>query len=379
MNKLQSIIAIKPEEFISNHHLSFQQVKAINSIISCQTSNMGNHKLSCDCGYEKVVHNSCHNRHCPICGNFKKEMWIQKQQESVIPSHYFHLVFTLPQELRSLVYFNQKSLYNLMYQASSRTLLDLCESKFSITPGFSLILHTWSQTLMFHPHLHCILAGGGLSSDQSHFRFFKKKYFLPAKMLSAVYKAKLLDGLKALYLKDELFFPKGLLSLKDLKTFQLFIDVLYKKDWVVYSKPVFKSASHVINYLGRYTHKIAIYADRISGFDEDTVTFSYHDRSDKNRKKEMTLSREEFIRRFLDHVLPYRFTKIRHYGFLTNRFRHSKVELIRQLVAKQRGIVIPIAKALERQALLLKLIGKERLCCPECGNFYRYEHNVCIV
>jgi hypothetical protein len=175
MNKLQFIISIKPEEFISNHHLSYQQVKAINNIISCQTSNMGSHKLSCDCGYEKIVHNSCHNRHCPICGNFKKEMWVQKQQESVIPSHYFHLVFTLPSELRSLVYFNQKSLYGLMYNATSKTLLDLSKSQFGVIPGFSLILHTWSQTLMFHPHLHCILAGGGLSLDKTHFKSFKKK------------------------------------------------------------------------------------------------------------------------------------------------------------------------------------------------------------
>ena len=271
MNKLQSIISIKPEEFISNHHVSYQQVKAINNIISCQTSNMGSHKLSCDCGHEKIVHNSCRNRHCPICGNFKKEMWVQKQQESVIPSHYFHLVFTLPSELRSLVYFNQKSLYGLMYNATSKTLLDLSKSQFGVIPGFSLILHTWSQTLMFHPHLHCILAGGGLSLDQSHFKSFKKKYFLPIKMLSRVYKAKFLEKLKYLYENDELVFPNDLKQLEQPNIFQIFIDALFKKDWVVFSKRVFKSAQHVIRYLGRYTHKVAIYADRINNFDEDFV------------------------------------------------------------------------------------------------------------
>ena len=372
MNKLQSIIAIKPDEFISNHHLSFQQIKAINSIVSCQTDNMGSHRLSCDCGYEKIVHNSCHNRHCPICGNFKKEMWIQKQQESVIPSHYFHLVFTVPQELRPLIYFNQKYLYDLMYDATSKTLLDLSKSKFGVIPGFSLILHTWSQSLMFHPHLHCILAGGGLSLDQTHFKSFKKKYFLPIGMLSVVYKAKFMEGLKKLYYNDELVFPNELMSLKNPKNFKQFVDSLYKKDWVVYSKQVFKSANHVINYLGRYTHKVAIYADRIRTFNEDFVTFTYHDRSNNNCKKEMTLSREEFVRRFLDHVLPHRFTKIRHYGFLTNRFKHSKVPLIRRLVEKQRGVILPILKALDKQELLLKLIGKERMCCPECGRFFRY-------
>jgi hypothetical protein len=377
MNKLQSIISIKPEEFISNHHLSYQQVKVINNIISCQTSNMGSHKLSCDCGHEKIVHNSCHNRHCPICGNFKKEMWVQKQQESVIPSHYFHLVFTLPSELRALVYFNQKSLYDLMYKATSKTLLDLSKSQFGVIPGFSLILHTWSQTLMFHPHLHCILAGGGLSLDQSHFKSFKKKYFLPVKMLSRVYKAKFLEKLKYLYDNDKLMLPNDLQVLEQPKIFQTFVDELFKKDWVVFSKRVFKSAQHVIRYLGRYTHKIAIYADRINKFDEDSVTFDYHDRSDNNHKKEMTLSRDEFVRRFLDHVLPYRFTKIRHYGFLTNRFRHSKTALIRRLIAKQRGVVMPIIKALDKETLLLKLIGKERMCCPKCGGLYHYSHDVC--
>ena len=375
MNKLQSIISIKPEDYISNHHLSFQQVKAINSIVSCQTSNMGSHKLSCECGHEKIVHNSCHNRHCPICGNFKKEVWIQKQQESVVPTHYFHLVFTLPQELRSLVYFNQQALYNLMYQSTSKTLLDLSKSQFSIIPGFSLILHTWSQNLIFHPHLHCILPGGGLSLDQKQFKPFKKKFFLPVKMLSRVYRAKFMEGLKSLYCKGELVFPSNLKPLEESKAFQSFVDDLFKKDWVVFSKRVFKNANHVIKYLGRYTHKIAIYADRIIDFDEESVTFSYHDRKRYNQKKEMTLPREEFIRRFLDHVLPHRFTKIRHYGFLSNRFRHSKVALIRALIKKQRGIVLPVIKALDKDELLLKLIGKKGLCCPNCGGFYSYIHN----
>jgi len=154
MSKLQSIIAMNPLDYINNNHLSYQQVKAINSIISCQTANMGSHRLTCECGHEKIVHNSCYNRHCPICGNFKKEMWIQKQQESLIPGHYFHLVFTIPDSLRSLAYYNQKAIYNLLYSAASKTIIDLSKDKLGVIPGFSLILHTWSQTLMFHPHIH---------------------------------------------------------------------------------------------------------------------------------------------------------------------------------------------------------------------------------
>jgi hypothetical protein len=376
MNKIQAIMSIKPAEFVNTHHLSYQQVKVINNIISCQTSNMGSHRLTCECGHEKIVNNSCHNRHCPICGNFKKEMWIQKQQESVIPSHYFHLVFTVPSELRTIAYFNQKKFYNLMYHAASRTILDLSKNQLDAIPGFSLILHTWSQTLIFHPHLHCILVGGGISLDQNQFKSFKKKFFLPIKMLSRVYRAKLLEGLKLLYHNGDLDLPNNIKPLEKLEEFQVLIDNLFNKDWVVYSKRVFKRAKHVIKYLGRYTHKIAIYANRITNFDENFVTFEYHDRRDKNRKKELTLEREEFIRRFLDHVLPYRFTKIRHYGFLSNRHRHSKTSLIRQMIEKQRGIVLPRVKSLDKEALLLKLIGKDRMCCPECGRFYEYNYGI---
>lgn len=378
MSKLQSIISMNPIDYISKNNVSYQQCKAINAISSCQTSNMGSHRLTCECGHEKIVHNSCYNRHCPICGNFKKEMWIQKQQESMIPGHYFHLVFTLPDTLRSLAYYNQKIIYDLMYSATSKTILDLSKDKLGIIPGFSLILHTWSQTLIFHPHLHCILAGGGLSLDQTHFKSFKKKFFLHVKVLSAIYKGKFMEGIKNMYADGDLVFPSDLEPLADSLNFKTFVDDLYNKDWVVFSKPAFKSPTHVIKYLGRYTHKVAIYDSRIISYDENFVTFSYLDRSNNNKRREMTLTRNEFIRRFLMHVLPHRFTKIRHYGFLSNRFRSSKISLIRTFIARQRGVIIPIMKALEKKELLEKLIGKERLCCPECGRFFSYNHGVCM-
>ncbi len=378
MNKLQSIIAINPQDFISNHHLSFQQVKAINAIISCQTANMGSHKLNCECGFEKTVHNSCYNRHCPICGNFKKEMWIQKQSESTIPSPYFHMVFTIPQELRSIAYYNQKEIYNLIYDAASKTILDLSKNKYNVIPGFTLILHTWNQTLVFHPHLHCILAGGGLALNSVHFKSFKKKFFLHVKILSMVFKGKFMEGLKNLNLKNNLVFLNELEHLNNASSFQVFIDSLYNKDWIVYSKPAFKSAEHVIKYLGRYTHKVAIYENRILSFSEDSVTFSYLDRSDSNKRRQMTISRDEFIRRFLLHVLPYKFTKIRHYGFLSNRLRHSKTVLIRSCIARQKGVVIPKIKIMDKYELLQKLIGKDKLCCPHCGQYYTYNHGVIL-
>lgn len=378
MNKLQSIISANAVDVINNNRLSYQQVKAVNAITSCHTPNMGSHKLSCECGHEKIVSNSCGNRHCPSCGSFKKEVWVQKQQESLLPSHYFHLVFTVPDPLRQLIYCNQKLLYNLMYEATSKTITQLSKDKLGITPGFSLILHTWSQTLMFHPHLHCILAGGGLSPDHSYFKPYKKKFFLHVRILSAVFKGKFLEGLKSLIAAGDLKLPGGLEILKDPDSLTSFLDNLYSKDWVVFSKSVFKCADHVIKYLGRYTHKIAIGAYRIVSFSDTEVSFSYFDNKDHGKKKVMTLARDEFIRRFLLHVLPHRFTKIRHYGFLSNRFRHSKVALCRRFIAKQRGLILPVIKSLDKLELLQQLIGKENLCCPECGNYYTYIHNVQI-
>ena len=376
MSKLQSILSANAVEVINSNNLSFQQVKAVNAIASCRTSRMGSHKLTCNCGHEKIVSNSCGNRHCPNCGSFKKELWVHKQQQSLLPTHYFHLVFTVPDSLRQLIYYNQKLLYNLMYKATSKTILELTKSRLDATPGFSLILHTWSQTLMFHPHLHCVLAGGGLSSDQSYFKAFKKKFFLPIKMLSMVYKGKFLQGLKDLLTLDKLVLTDGLEDLKDKDTLMSFLDSLYKKDWVVFSKSVFKCAAHVLGYLGRYTHKVAISDYRIIKADDLQVSFSYKDNRDGGKKKTMVLSKDEFIRRFLLHVLPYRFTKIRHYGFLSNRFRSSKVALCRNFISKQRGIILPVIESLDKLELLLKLIGKEKLCCPECGNYYTYQHKV---
>lgn len=378
MSKIQSIVSSHALAHIANHHTTFQQVKAINAIASCRTSNLGSHTLSCECGHSKIVSNSCSNRHCPTCGGFSKELWVQKQQASLLPSHYFHVVFTVPDSVRQLIFFNQELLYQLMYDAASKTLLDLSKEKLDAIPGFSLVLHTWTQTLMFHPHLHCIIVGGGLSSNDSHFKSFKKKFFLHIKLLSAVFKGKFLEGLKKLYSSVDLYLPDNQSSLLDPDAFQSFLDSLYAKDWVVFSKAVFKCADHVIKYLGRYTHRVAISDFRIKTVTPTHVSFSYHDNNDGGTQKLMTLTTDEFMRRFLLHVLPHKFVKIRHYGFLTNRFRSAKVALCRKLIAKQRGIVLTILPILDKFELLVKLIGKEKLCCPECGRYFVYNHEVNI-
>ncbi len=337
---------------------------------------MGSHILACDdCGHQKIVHNSCGNRHCPSCGTLNKEKWVNKQQESLIPVHYFHLVFTVPDDLRPLIYTNQKLLFNLMYDAVSKSILELSKKKLGIVPGFSLLLHTWGQNLMFHPHIHCILVGGGLSLDHSHFRNFKKKFFIHVKVLSKVFRGKFMEGLKKLIQKDKLNLQDAFAD--NNYAFQNFIDNLYGKNWVVFSKSVFKSANHVLKYLGNYTHRVAICNNRILKVSDEQVSFRYKDNRDNGKRKVMTVSANEFIRRFLLHVLPHKFVKIRHYGFLSNRFRSKKVALCRKLIQQQRGIILQFdQQPFDPRVILEKIIGKDKITCPLCGGYYTYLSDV---
>ena len=361
-SKIQRILAAGTVEYIHSHHVSYQQVKALNAISSCRTKNMGTHSLSCTCGHTKTINNSCGNRHCPVCGSIRRERWILKQEQSLLPSHYFHLVFTLPDSLNPLIFNNQPELYNLMYEAASKTILDLSKSNHGIIPGFSLVLHTWGQNLSYHPHIHCILSGGGLALDQNHFKSFKKKFFIHVRVLSAIFKGKFLEGLKDL--AGSIYHPQPYDG-----SFSAFMSDLYKKDWVVFSKPVFKCANHVIKYLGRYTHRVAISDYRIKSVTDTHVSFSYLDNRD-GQKKLMTITRSEFIQRFMMHILPHKFVKIRHYGFLSNRFRSEKVALCRKFIARQKGLVLRLPSPPDKLQLLLKFMNKEALSCPECGNYF---------
>lgn len=344
-SKIQTLFKEDTPKYLDNNIVSIQQLKALNAVSFCQTKDMGTHNLSCDCGFNKIINNSCGNRHCPSCGTYKKEVWIQNQQQALLPTQYYHLIFTLPDILNPLIYFNQNTLYTLMYQAASETILQLTTDKYRATPGFSLILHTWGQTLNYHPHLHCILAGGGLSVNKNRFIFFKKKFFIHVKILSALFKGKFMDKLKSLIKNEELKIPT---IYKD--ELQSIIDQLYSKDWVVYSKPVFKCAEHVIKYLGRYTHRVAISNHRIRTLTDKTITFSYKDYRD-NKTKTMTLLREDFIQRFLMHVLPHRFCKIRHFGFLANRYRSANVSTCRKHIQKQTGLLLFLPRKLTKLQL----------------------------
>jgi hypothetical protein len=345
MIELQDIINQYGGEFLETHKLSPVQMKAFCAIKHCRTAVLGAHIDTCnECGFEKISYNSCRNRHCPKCQTLAKEQWVEKQNQYLLDTGYFHVVFTLPEELNSLMLRSQETLYGLFFKAVSQTLLELCaDAKYlGATPGITAVLHTWGQNLMYHPHIHCIVTGGGLTKDDK-WRASRKKFLIPVKVLSRKFRGKFLSLLK----QAELSFDSS----------------LYKKEWVVYCKPPFKNPSKVIEYLGRYTHRVAISNNRILGLKDGKVTFAWRDYRDNNKKKVMTLTATEFMRRFMLHILPAGFRKIRHYGILAARCKVAKIALCKKLT-RTAFPTIQILTTLER---LRKMLGVDFDLCPNCG------------
>ena len=345
MSKIQEIFTAMKDQILSKIPLPFHKQKTLESICSCRTPEMGGFIEQCsDCG-ETVPHfHSCGSRHCPVCQGAQQAKWIEKQLNNALPVQYFHVVFTLPSELNPLVFSNQKILYGILFKAASETILEMCANKKNLgaQPGFTSVLHTWGQNLQFHPHLHCIVMGGGLSSDKLHFVQSSKKFFLPVKAVSKKFRGKFLHYLKQEFQSGSLHLPKSESDLCFIQPRLNFLDKLHSSDWVVYAKKPFDSADHVIRYLGRYTHRVAISNSRIVDFDPvaKKVSFEWKDYKDNNKKKVMTLDAIEFVRRYLLHVLPPGFMKIRHYGILGNRNRKDKLSLCRKLLR----VVAPIIK-----------------------------------
>lgn len=302
--------------------MSPAQAKAFHMIRRCRTSSMGYHSEVCtECGSVDVSYNSCRNRHCPKCQHSVQQQWVDAQMSKLLPVGYFHIVFTLPQELNTLIFQNQKLLYSLLLQAAGHTLVELAKNPkyLGATSGVTSVLHTWGQNLSFHPHVHCIVPGGGLSKDGLRFVRSRKKFFIPVKVVSRKFRGKFLYLLKQAYGRGQLAFFNEATPLSIEDNFLALADDLYLKDWVVFCKKPFKSPAHVVKYLGRYTHRVAISNSRIKSFDGKTVSFGWKDYKDGSKSKVMTLSASEFTRRFLLHVLPDRLMKIRHYGILSSR------------------------------------------------------------
>jgi len=334
----------------------------MSAIEQCRTADLGGHKDVCnECGYTRISYNSCRNRHCPKCQTLSKERWIDSQKNNLLDVGYFHVVFTIPDTLKTLIFQNQKKLYTILFKSAAETLQELSSDKkyLGAKLGFTSILHTWGQNLMHHPHLHCIVPGGGLNSI-GKWVSSRKKFFLPVKVLSRKFRGKFLYYLK----QADLSFYGQLDYLSSPTSFNNFLSQLYKKEWIVYCKPPFKNAFCVVEYLGRYTHRVAISNSRILNLENGNVSFKWRDYKDANKWKAMTVSADEFIRRFLTHILPARFMKIRHYGLLGNRNKTSKLSLCKKLTGTQ---VLPFKKASTIQ-LIRKILGEDALKCPHCGS-----------
>ena len=349
--------------------MPLRQLRAMRAIELCRTARLGGHVDKCDhCGALRVSYNSCRNRHCPKCQGLDKERWLEARKRDLLPTRYFHVVFTLPASLRPLALRNQRALYNILFRAASETLKTLTQDPrhLGAEVGFIAVLHTWSQTLIDHPHLHCIVTGGGLSPDETEWIPCKKDFFLPVKIISRLFRGKFIAYLKQARQKGKLKFPGKIGHMKENGSFNNLVSELYKQEWVVYCKPPFSNAETVMDYLGRYTHRVAISNDRVVKMQGDQVTFRYRDRNDNDTIKYMTLHAQEFIRRFLMHILPDGFMKIRHYGILSNRNRHTKLVEAKTLLGVKNPDTSQEAKE-TWQDLLTRITGRDPRICPHCG------------
>jgi len=316
--------------------LRWQHVKVLRAIRRCRTAALGGHLDECTrCGHRATIsYNSCRNRHCPKCQTSARERWIAARQRELLPTRYVHVVFTLPHRLAPLALQNKKVLYDLLFRASAETLLEVARDPRHLGAeiGFFSVLHTWSQKLGLHPHVHCVIPAGGLSLDHAHWIPSRERFFLPIHVLRRVFRGKFVAGLRQAFQLGQLNFHGDLALLAQPKTFAAWLRPLFRKDWVVYSKPPFGGPEHVLHYLGRYTHRVAISNHRLISFAEGKVTFRWRDSAHNNEQKLMALSLDEFLRRFLLHVLPKGFVRIRHFGFLAHRRRATTLPLCFQLL-----------------------------------------------
>lgn len=331
---IQDIFNTYGKEYIEKNKLSKDEWKVYNAITSCKTKELGVHTITCkDCGESIISFNSCRNRHCPMCQSYAREKWINNESSYLLDCPYFHIVTTVPSEFNIIALYNKKDFYNILFKSTSEAILELCEDVKWLggKPGITSILHTWGQTLEFHPHIHSIVTGGGVKNNK--WVSSNKDYLIKVQVLTSLFRGKFLSMLKNLH--NTLIFPKELVCLKDFKKFNDFLRPLYNKDWVTYIEPPKGKPENVIEYIGRYSFRVAISNKRIISIDSHKIVFEYKDYKDNSKIKTMTLDALEFIRRFFLHVLPNRFTKIKHYGILSNRNKKAMIKLCRLLIGQK--------------------------------------------
>jgi hypothetical protein len=352
--------------------LSAAQRRALRDLAACRSAALGGHVAHClDCGRDRIAYNSCRNRHCPKCQALARARWLQREAESLLPVEYHHVVFTLPGELSDLALANRAVLYDLLFTAAAATLRVVAANprRLGAMPGVLLVLHTWGQTLQHHPHVHGVVTGGGLSCDADgvlddapRWVACRPGFLLPVRVLSRVFRGKFLDGLRAAFARGKLLLPGRLGTLRAPAAFASLLATLGGKEWVVYSKPPFGGPEQVLKYLARYTHRVALSNSRLVSLEEGRVTFRYKDYADGRKDRTMTLAATEFLRRFVQHVLPKGFVKVRHYGLLANRCRQERLHRSRRLLPAA-TVAPPSPAAGEANGVA----AAPRPCCPWCG------------
>lgn len=350
------------------HRLPLHQHRLMQAIEACRTPLLGGAVESCEhCQFTHIRYRSCRNRHCPKCQGAAREHWLESRRAELLPAEYFHVVFTLPEQIASLAFYNKEVVYSILFRATAQTLLQTAADRLGVELGFFCVLHSWGQNLHFHPHLHCVVPGGGLSPDHKHWITAKRKFLLSVKVLSNCFRDLVLEALAAAHADGALQFFGDLESLRDPTAFAQLLAPLQHKKWVVYAKPPFGGPAHVLEYLGRYTHRVAISNRRLLAFHDGQVSFAWTDYRDSLHKV-MTVPAEEFIRLFLQHALPPGFQRIRYYGFLANCHRAAQLALCRNLLAT------PYSDLLPRPTDYSNFCARLRLC-PKCriGNMLQFQ------
>jgi hypothetical protein len=368
--ELADILRRYAVSYCESHRLMREQERAIEAIVNCRTAALGGHLEECgQCPYTRNSYNSCRNRHCPKCQALVRAQWVEARKSELLPVEYFHVVFTVPEQIAQIAFHNRKTVYDILFHATAQTLNTIARDPRHLGAeiGFFAVLHTWGQQLLHHPHLHCVVPGGGLSPDGQRWVSCLPGFFLPVKVLSRLFRRLFLEQLQAAFRKGKLSFFGDLEPLRDAARFARYLVPLRESEWVVYAKPPFGGPRQVIEYLGRYTHRVALSNQRLLGIDNGHVKFQWKDyrSKDKQKSREMVLTSDEFIRRFLMHVLPRGFHRIRFFGMLANRHRKAQLATCRRLLAAPLTDLLPNPEGYRelRQPMTAESIRR----CPQCG------------
>ena len=350
--------------------LSSAQRRVMTALASCRTAALGGHVEQCEtCGHQRIAYNSCRNRHCATGQSLARAQWLDARQAELLDTPYFHVVFTVPQEIAAIAYQNKRVVYNILFRATAETLRTIAADPKHLGAeiGFLAVLHTWGQTLLHHPHLHCVVPGGGLAPDGERWIACRPGFFLPVRVLSRLFRRLFLEQLDHAFAAGQLQFFGTLAPLQDPQAFAAYLAPLRQTDWIVYAKRPFGGPRQVLDYLGRYTHRVAISNNRLVSLDAGQVAFRWKDYRHHDKSKTMTLSAEEFIRRLLLHILPLGFHRIRYFGFLGNRFRHAKLALCRRLLGMTLGVVGTLLGTADYREQAEQLTGHSLRVCPVCA------------